>query len=154
MTVNRLGRRASGKKAPPQASRSATPRLPRWAPAALAQGSEAHYRDAGYYSATYADRDEDIAYYVQVATEWAARKRCEVLEYGCGNGRILLPLVRSLSAIRSAQRPTPSRESQKPSVFCTNVGSRTSTPVVGSAGWSRWFAAMGRRWPPSSGVRW
>jgi len=80
------------------------PRLPRGSRAALAQGSEAHYRDAAYYSATYADRDDDIAYYVQVAAEQAAQGRCAVLEYGCGNGRILLPLARTGRAVTGVDR--------------------------------------------------
>ena len=73
----------------------------------LAAGTEAHYRDAAYYSATYADRSDDIDYYVALATERAAKGRCEVLEYGCGNGRILMPLARTGRTITGVDRSAP-----------------------------------------------
>jgi SAM-dependent methyltransferase len=57
----------------------------------LEAGSLAHYEDPLYYSATYASRVEDIAYYVDLAK----RHRGPVLEYGIGNGRIALPVARS-----------------------------------------------------------
>jgi len=56
----------------------------------LEQGSEAHYEDACYYSATYADRSEDIDYYLRLVAD---AEPSELLEYGCGNGRIALPLA-------------------------------------------------------------
>lgn len=55
----------------------------------LEAGSRAHFEDAAYYSQTYADRVEDVAFYVQLA-----RKVPRVLEYGVGNGRIAIPLAR------------------------------------------------------------
>jgi SAM-dependent methyltransferase len=56
----------------------------------LEAGSRAHYEDAAYYTATYAHRIDDVAFYVDQAT------RCggPVLEYGVGNGRIALPIAR------------------------------------------------------------
>lgn len=59
--------------------------------AELESGSDAHYKDAAYYAATYADRSEDIDFYVGLAAEHGEGG---VLEYGCGAGRILLPLAR------------------------------------------------------------
>lgn len=62
---------------------------------ALAEGTVAHYLDVRYYSATYADRTDDIGYYLGQALEHARGGRGSVLEYGCGNGRIALPLARA-----------------------------------------------------------
>lgn len=56
----------------------------------LEAGSLAHYEDPAYYTATYARRIEDVAYYVTLAR----RARGPVLEYGVGNGRIALPVAR------------------------------------------------------------
>ncbi len=58
--------------------------------AELEAGSLAHYEDPAYYTATYARRIEDVAYYVGLAR----RSRGPVLEYGVGNGRIALPIAR------------------------------------------------------------
>jgi SAM-dependent methyltransferase len=55
----------------------------------LRVGSTAHYEDATYYADTYRDRVEDIAYYVKRAVEHGG----PVLEYGCGEGRITLPIA-------------------------------------------------------------
>lgn len=55
----------------------------------LAAGSAAHYDDPAYYDKTYRSRTEDVAYYVDLAA-----RHDRVLEYGCGNGRILLPIAR------------------------------------------------------------
>jgi SAM-dependent methyltransferase len=56
----------------------------------LEAGSVAHYEDPAYYTATYARRIDDVAYYVGLAR----RARGPVLEYGIGNGRIALPIAR------------------------------------------------------------
>ena len=58
--------------------------------AELEAGSLAHYEDPAYYTATYARRIEDVAFYVGLAR----RARGPVLEYGVGNGRIALPMAR------------------------------------------------------------
>jgi hypothetical protein len=56
----------------------------------LEAGSLAHYEDPAYYTATYANRFEDVAYYVGLAQ----RSGGPVLEYGAGNGRIAIPIAR------------------------------------------------------------
>jgi SAM-dependent methyltransferase len=56
----------------------------------LEAGSLAHYDDAAYYTATYARRIDDVAFYVSLAE----RAGGPVLEYGVGNGRIALPVAR------------------------------------------------------------
>jgi SAM-dependent methyltransferase len=71
-----------------------TPPRPR-APAArrdreLEAGSLAHYEDPAYYTAAYAQRFEDVAYYVGLAQRIGG----PVLEYGAGNGRIAIPIAR------------------------------------------------------------
>lgn len=67
----------------------------------LAAGSSAHYEDADYYQRTYARRREDVEFYVALAGTLSqgrpkrkARTPLHILEYGCGNGRIGLPLAR------------------------------------------------------------
>lgn len=61
----------------------------------LRVGSEAHYQDAAYYTQTYADRIEDVAYYVDTILRLGrGQKLPRVLELGAGNGRITLPLAR------------------------------------------------------------
>ncbi len=54
-------------------------------------GSSAHSEDPRYYADTYQDRVDDVAYYVTLAK----RVGGPVLEYGCGEGRIALPLARA-----------------------------------------------------------
>jgi SAM-dependent methyltransferase len=54
-------------------------------------GTAAHYEDPAYYTKTYRGRVDDVRYYVDLATE----RRASVLEYGCGNGRISIPLARA-----------------------------------------------------------
>lgn len=56
----------------------------------LESGSRAHYEDPEYYAATYAQRIDDVAFYVAQAREAGG----PVLEYGIGNGRIALPIAR------------------------------------------------------------
>lgn len=54
------------------------------------RGSFAHYEDPAYYDEAYADRTNDVAFYVDVALE----RRGPVLEYGVGSGRVAIPLAR------------------------------------------------------------
>ncbi|MFZ5895890.1 MAG: class I SAM-dependent methyltransferase [Myxococcota bacterium] len=54
-------------------------------------GAASHYQDADYYTATYANRRHDVAYYVQKAR----LSRGPVLEYGVGNGRVALHIARA-----------------------------------------------------------
>jgi SAM-dependent methyltransferase len=56
----------------------------------LEAGSLAHYEDPAYYTATYARRIDDVAFYVSLAQ----RAGGPMLEYGVGNGRIALPVAR------------------------------------------------------------
>ena len=56
----------------------------------LRAGSLAHYEDPAYYTQTYRTRLDDVAFYVARVT----KGRGSVLEYGIGNGRIALPLIR------------------------------------------------------------
>jgi SAM-dependent methyltransferase len=58
--------------------------------AELEAGSQAHYEDPAYYTATYAHRIDDVTFYVGLAR----RAGGPVLEYGIGNGRIALPIAR------------------------------------------------------------
>lgn len=60
----------------------------------LRVGATAHYEDAAYYATNYADRTEDVEFYVALAKE-----RGPVLEYGCGEGRITLPIARTGESI-------------------------------------------------------
>lgn len=57
----------------------------------LEAGSSAHYDDAAYYAKTYADRTDDVRFYVALAK----RARGPVLEIGAGNGRITLAMARA-----------------------------------------------------------
>jgi SAM-dependent methyltransferase len=56
----------------------------------LDAGSRAHYDDPAYYTSTYAQRIEDVTFYVDLAR----RAETEVLEYGVGNGRVAVPIAR------------------------------------------------------------
>jgi SAM-dependent methyltransferase len=56
----------------------------------LEAGSAAHYEDPAYYTKTYKTRIEDVRYYADLAQARGG----EVLEYGCGNGRITIPIAR------------------------------------------------------------
>ena len=57
----------------------------------LRVGSAAHYEDPAYYAKAYADRTDDVAHYVALAKKHGG----PVLEYGCGSGRIALPMARA-----------------------------------------------------------
>jgi SAM-dependent methyltransferase len=56
----------------------------------LEAGSSAHYEDPAYYTKTYRDRLDDVRFY----TNLALARGGPVLEYGCGNGRIAIPIAR------------------------------------------------------------
>ncbi|HLM73382.1 MAG TPA: class I SAM-dependent methyltransferase [Polyangiaceae bacterium] len=60
--------------------------------AELAAGSSAHYEDPAYYTKTYRDRLDDVRFYTDLAV--ARARGGPVLEYGCGNGRIAIPIAR------------------------------------------------------------
>ena len=69
----------------------------------LLVGSQAHYTDPAYYTATYKKRLEDVAFYVDLARESGG----PVLEYGVGNGRIALPLARHGVAVTGIDHSVP-----------------------------------------------
>jgi SAM-dependent methyltransferase len=58
--------------------------------AELEAGSSAHYEDPAYYTKTYRDRLDDVRFYADLALARGG----PVLEYGCGNGRIAIPIAR------------------------------------------------------------
>jgi len=55
----------------------------------IERGARDHYQEASYYTKNYAKRSHDVAYYVELGRLYG----CEVLEYGCGNGRIAYPMA-------------------------------------------------------------
>lgn len=57
----------------------------------LHPGALSHYVDVAAYQRRYATRAEDVAYYVRLSRKAGG----EVLEYGCGNGRVTLALARA-----------------------------------------------------------
>ena len=59
----------------------------------LEAGSAAHYEDPAHYTKTYDGRTDDVRYYVELAASRSPSG--PVLEYGCGNGRIAIPLARA-----------------------------------------------------------
>ncbi|GAC1352503.1 MAG: class I SAM-dependent methyltransferase [Polyangiales bacterium] len=61
----------------------------------LRAGSAAHYDDPAYYAYAYADRVDDVACYVDLARNYGG----PVLEYGCGAGRITIPIARAGIAV-------------------------------------------------------
>lgn len=74
--------------------------------AALEAGSDAHYTDPLYYTETYAERELDVAYYQGLGAALPAKNR-RVLEYGCGNGRIAIPLAQAGVAVTAVDRSEP-----------------------------------------------
>lgn len=69
----------------------------------LSAGSAAHYEDPAYYDKTYARRSDDVAFYVALAEA----TRGAVLEYGCGSGRITLPIARAGKVITGVDLSAP-----------------------------------------------
>jgi SAM-dependent methyltransferase len=69
----------------------------------LEAGTLAHYEDPAYYAATYAQRLEDVVYYVELARGAGG----PVLEYGAGNGRIAIPIARQGIDVVGVDHSTP-----------------------------------------------
>ncbi|HSN97035.1 MAG TPA: class I SAM-dependent methyltransferase, partial [Candidatus Nanopelagicales bacterium] len=80
-------------------ARGKTPRQDR----ELEAGTTAHYEDPAYYAQSYAARSEDISYYV----EQAVARGGPVLEYGCGNGRISIPIAHAGVRVTGVDRSAP-----------------------------------------------
>ena len=71
--------------------RGSQARLKRRRDRELEAGARAHYADPAYYAKAYADRTEDVDFYVRLAKKAGG----PVLEYGVGNGRIAIPIARA-----------------------------------------------------------
>lgn len=69
----------------------------------LEAGTSAHYEDPAYYTKTYRGRVEDVRYYVELAEARGG----PVLEYGCGNGRIAIPIARGGVSVLGVDRSAP-----------------------------------------------
>jgi SAM-dependent methyltransferase len=69
----------------------------------LSAGSRAHYEDPAYYDKTYARRADDVAFYVGLAKA----TRGSVLEYGCGSGRVTLPMARAGASVTGVDLSLP-----------------------------------------------
>jgi SAM-dependent methyltransferase len=67
-------------------------------------GSLAHYADPAYYDLTYRERQHDVAFYVALARALPDRR---VLEYGCGSGRITLPLAQAKVTVTAVDLSAP-----------------------------------------------
>lgn len=67
-------------------------------------GSLAHYADPAYYALAYGDRLHDVEFYVRLARECPDRR---VLEYGCGNGRITLPMAQAGTIVTAVDLSKP-----------------------------------------------
>jgi len=66
----------------------------------LEAGTSAHYENPAYYTKTYKSRIEDVRYYVDLARAQSG----PVLEYGCGNGRITIPIARTGTRVTGVDR--------------------------------------------------
>lgn len=69
----------------------------------LRAGSCAHYEDPAYYDKTYARRSNDVAFYVELAKT----ARGSVLEYGCGSGRMTIPMARAGARVTGVDLSAP-----------------------------------------------
>lgn len=75
----------------------------------LERGSREHYQDAPLYDFEYADRLDDIEWYVALAGELADElgRPLEILELGAGTGRITLALLASGHQLTALDRMAP-----------------------------------------------
>lgn len=67
-------------------------------------GALAHYSDPQYYDLTYGERKHDVAYYV---TQARSAGDGRVLEYGCGSGRITLPMAQAKASVTAVDLSAP-----------------------------------------------
>ncbi|MCU0692261.1 MAG: class I SAM-dependent methyltransferase [Polyangiaceae bacterium] len=96
----------SGRYVPPSRSIPISVDLlsPARARGVLEQGALAHYADPTYYTKCYASRRDDVAFYLDTAVRLGVRN---VLEYGCGNGRIAIPLARNGASVVGVDLSSP-----------------------------------------------
>ena len=66
-------------------------------------GALAHFADPALYDLAYADRTEDVSFYVREARRSAGA----ILEYGAGNGRITLPIAQARKQITAVDLSVP-----------------------------------------------
>jgi len=73
------------------------------------RGTHEHYQDAALYDFEYADRHDDIEWYVGLATELsqANGRPLRILELGAGTGRITLALLASGHHVTALDRMAP-----------------------------------------------
>ena len=64
--------------------------------------ARSHYSEPLYYDRCYADRNQDIAFYKRLASSAQ-----DVLEYGCGSGRIAIPIARGGARVVGVDDSTP-----------------------------------------------
>lgn len=69
---------------------------------AIQVGASDHYRDGEHYARRYAARTEDVDYYLRLA-----QRRERILEFGCGTGRLTVPLAQAGHRV-TAVDPAPS----------------------------------------------
>ncbi len=72
----------------------------------LVVGALAHFEDPAFYSHTYANRFEDIAYYTHLARDFTG-KRDAILEYGIGAGRIAIPMAHAGATVFGVDHARP-----------------------------------------------
>jgi SAM-dependent methyltransferase len=101
--------------------------------AATEAGTREHYEDALLYDHEYRRRRADVAFYRRlVADELAARKRRarpDVVELGCGTGRLLLPLAKDGWSVVGvdASRPMLDRLEERLAALPADVRQRVRT---------------------------
>jgi len=72
----------------------------------LRVGALAHFEDPAFYAHTYRARVEDIAYYTQLAREFAG-KRAAILEYGIGAGRVAISMAHAGATVFGVDHSRP-----------------------------------------------
>lgn len=75
--------------------------------ASLVEGSSAHYAEPSYYEKCYVKRTDDVEYYTKLASAFGD---AAVLEYGCGHGRIALPIARQGNPVVGVDMSAPMLE--------------------------------------------
>lgn len=76
----------------------------RFGPEALRRGTEAHYADPILYDRTYARRQHDVRFYVEIAKH---APRGPILELGAGSGRVTIAIARAGREVVAVDRMRP-----------------------------------------------